>query len=159
MKPIFYRLSWKGESCRLLGSSVEECLSGLRSSLGKRVCRESVPWVRIPPPPSSGPSSDGPFSFMGLCPTPRWETIVPQPPPIWCKPRSFHVGGPEDFILRLRPGAELQLIEFVFSQLVVGRRRGRRLRRGIQRMPAWQWRGTRRASEGLHRNVGQLRRD
>lgn len=31
---------------------MEECPSGLRSTLGKRVYAINVPWVRIPPPPT-----------------------------------------------------------------------------------------------------------
>ncbi|MCH9619289.1 MAG: hypothetical protein S4CHLAM45_04350 [Chlamydiales bacterium] len=30
---------------------LEECPSGRRSTLGKRVCANPVPWVRIPSPP------------------------------------------------------------------------------------------------------------
>jgi hypothetical protein len=34
-------------------ADLEECPSGRRSTLGKRVCVTSVPWVRIPPPPKT----------------------------------------------------------------------------------------------------------
>jgi hypothetical protein len=41
-------------SSKLLACVKEECPSGLRSTLGKRVYAKHVPWVRIPPPPTLG---------------------------------------------------------------------------------------------------------
>ncbi len=61
-------------SCYFHWLILEECPSGRRSTLGKRVCVNLVPWVRIPPPPKKKTGICLSFLLM------RWDSWQSQLP-------------------------------------------------------------------------------